>query len=325
MTAQTTRPRLDWRAYLSIARIDYWSKHIFIVPGVIVALALTHVPQPFPYLHILLGFLSACLIASANYTINEWLDSEFDRFHPTKKSRPAVEGRVTGAGVYTQYVVLVTVGLLLAATVGRSFLVISILFVASGVVYNVRPMRSKERRFLDVLTEALNNPIRLALGWTMVAPWSLPPSSLFLTYWFGGAFLMASKRIAEYRFIHTTSGAEAPGNYRESFKYYTETSLMVSAMLFSSLSAFFLATFLVKYKEEFVLSFPLFAALFAYYFALSLRPHSVAQTPEYLYRERLLMMILGGIIFAVAVLSLVDIPFVRNIVQARFTLINLGH
>jgi hypothetical protein len=34
-----------------------------------------------------------------------------------------------------------------------------------GVVYNVKPIRSKELPYLDVLSESINNPIRLLLGW----------------------------------------------------------------------------------------------------------------------------------------------------------------
>jgi 4-hydroxybenzoate polyprenyltransferase len=34
-----------------------------------------------------LGFITAICIASANYAINEWLDRDFDKFHPTKSRR----------------------------------------------------------------------------------------------------------------------------------------------------------------------------------------------------------------------------------------------
>ena len=53
----------------------------------------------------------------------------------------------------------------------------------SGLVYNVSPIRTKEKVYLDVLSEAVNNPIRLTLGWAMVDSTTLPPSSLLLAYW----------------------------------------------------------------------------------------------------------------------------------------------
>ena len=68
-----------------------------------------------------------------------------------------------------------------------------------GVAYNARPVRSKDRAYLDVLSEAVNNPLRFLLGWFALAPYVLPPLSALLAYWMGGAFLMAIKRYSEYR------------------------------------------------------------------------------------------------------------------------------
>jgi hypothetical protein len=39
-------------------------------------------------------------MTSANYTINEWLDADFDRHHPIKRDRAAAAGRITARIVY---------------------------------------------------------------------------------------------------------------------------------------------------------------------------------------------------------------------------------
>lgn len=81
------------KEYLKIARPDHWVKNIFIVPGIITALLLVENSWgDFSVVTIAIGFFATCLIASANYVINEWLDAEFDQFHPTKKVRPVVGG-----------------------------------------------------------------------------------------------------------------------------------------------------------------------------------------------------------------------------------------
>ena len=73
------------KEYLKIARPDHWVKNIFIVPGIITALLLVENSWGnFPAAIIVIGFFATCLIASANYVINEWLDAEFDQFHPTR-------------------------------------------------------------------------------------------------------------------------------------------------------------------------------------------------------------------------------------------------
>src|SRR5699024_5016935 len=118
-----------------------------------------------------------------------------------KSQRAAVQREMSVRVVTLEYGVLLAVGLMLAARVNPTFLVVSVLFACSGVTYNIKPFRTKDRVYLDVLTESLNNPLRLLLGWAMVDGTTLPPASLILSFWFGGAFLMNSKRLAEYRDI----------------------------------------------------------------------------------------------------------------------------
>ena len=53
-----------------------------------------------------------------------------------------------------------------------------------GLAYNVPPVRLKEWPYLDVLSESVNNPLRLALGWFALIPDRFPPCpSRSLTGW----------------------------------------------------------------------------------------------------------------------------------------------
>ena len=42
------------------------------------------------------------------------------------------------------------------------------------------PVRTKDRAYLDVLSESVNDPLRLLMGWFAIIPDALPPSSLIL-------------------------------------------------------------------------------------------------------------------------------------------------
>jgi 4-hydroxybenzoate polyprenyltransferase len=265
-----------------------------------------------------MGFLSAILIASANYIINEWLDREFDAFHPDKSNRPAVNVNLSGGVVYALYAMVSLLGLAVAWTVGPLFFLVSCLFWLSGVVYNVEPMRSKDKPYLDVLSESLNNPIRMMLGWAMIEQSTLAPASLLLAYWMGGAFLMGTKRLSEYREIAAGPGVAVLHRYRKSFQHYTEERLTISVFVYAMFSTFLLGVFLIKYRVEYLLAFPLIVLLFAHYLALSMRSGSVAQKPEKLFREKQLMVISVATVAALVILSFVSVEFLHDFSAPHF-------
>jgi 4-hydroxybenzoate polyprenyltransferase len=306
----------SWRHYIQIARPDHWTKNLFILPGLFLAALAAHTRFSSLVLPLIFGMAATCLISSANYTINEWLDRHFDRFHPKKRSRPSVSARLSAAGVYAQYAALIGAGLLLSAAVNRGFVLASTVLLVMGFFYNVRPFRTKDRVYLDVLSESVNNPIRLCMGWLMVLPDSMPPSSIVLGYWFGGAFLMAVKRLAEFRTIGDQSVA---GMYRQSFKRYDEKSLLASSVFYAMAASLFLGVFLVKYRIELILSFPLIAGLFSWYIRMGLNEDSAAQHPEKLLRERSLMAYVLLLAVVMAVLFVVDIPVLHKLLRLTFS------
>jgi decaprenyl-phosphate phosphoribosyltransferase len=313
-------PSIDrWRCYIALARPDHWVKHIFIIPGIVAALAIAPtLPVNQIFYNIAIGFISACLIASSNYVINEWLDAETDRHHPEKANRPAAAGRITRHFVYLGYAILAVSGLVLAYSINTLFFIASLAFYVSGITYNVRPFRTKDRVYLDVFSEAINNPIRLTLGWAMISSNAIPPLSLVVLYWAGGAFLMAAKRLSEYQYILAEKGPDGPGAYRRSFRYYSFETLLVSCFVYALTATFGIAVFLIKYRAEFVLTFPLIVLLFGYYLYLGLQPISVAQKPEKLHRDGKLILIVLALCTVTAVFAFVDLPGVERITQSSF-------
>ena len=300
--------------YLYIARPDHWFKNIFMLPGMIMGLYYLDFQfdwKTFPVL--LAGILATCFIASANYVINEWLDMESDRFHPVKKNRPAVKAGLKAPIVYTEYALLAISGLGLSYLVSCRFLFTELFFLLMGFIYNVKPFRTKDKVYLDVLSESVNNPIRFILGWLLMGISLFPPSSILLAYWMGGAFLMSTKRFAEYRFINDP---ELAGKYRLSFRYYTEEKLLVSTVFYALCSSFFLAIFLIKHRIELLISFPFLALLFAWYLHIGFEKDSIVQNPEKLYQKKGFILYVFFLAILLVVLLKIDIPalnwFIKN-------------
>jgi decaprenyl-phosphate phosphoribosyltransferase len=199
--------------------------------------------------------------------------------------------------------VLGIVGLALAYSLNEPFFYSAASLLFMGLVYNIPPVRTKEHPYVDVLSESVNNPIRLLLGWFAVNPSEIPPVSLMISYWMIGAFFMAAKRFAEYRSISHIADA---GAYRSSFKHYDDNKLLISMFFYSTAAALFLGVFIIRYHLELILGIPLIAGFFSSYMRVTLKKESAAQSPEHLYRERGLMIYL-----VICVVAFVGLMFIR--------------
>jgi decaprenyl-phosphate phosphoribosyltransferase len=298
------------RAHIQIARIDHWTKNVFILPGIIIPATILR-PQLDATLvaRLLIGFLSACLIASSNYVINEMLDAPYDRLHPTKYLRPAARGLVNFRWGYVQWIVLMLVGLGLAWTVSRSFFAVMAILWLMGCIYNIRPIRTKDLPYVDVLSEAVNNPLRMLAGWYMVTEDLIAPASLLLSYWMVGCYFMGLKRFSEYREIGDSSRAAA---YRKSFGRYTERALIVSVIFYASAAMLFFGAFMIRYRMELVFAFPFVSIVMAIYCNLAFEPDSAVQNPEYLYRQKSLMAAVCVCAFVMIGLLMWDLPWLSR-------------
>lgn len=298
------------RAHISIARFDHWSKNVFVLPGIVVALSVAQSPLDQQLLiRVLLGLLVTGIIASSNYVINEVLDAPFDRLHPIKKNRPAACGLVNLPLAYVQWIAMMVVGLALAWVVGRYFFFVMAFLWIMGCIYNIPPIRSKDLPYLDVISESVNNPLRMLAGWYIVTEARTPPLSLLAAYWMIGCYFMALKRFSEYREINDRGTA---GNYRKSFRYYTERSLLVSVMFYASTAMLFFGAFIIRYRMELVISFPLMALVMALYFHLAFDENSCVQNPEHLHKQKSLMSAVVLCAVVMAGLLFYDIPAVSE-------------
>ncbi len=292
--------------YISIARPDHWFKNVFMLAGVL--LAAFYSPGrlgEFRLVDLLIALIATCLVASSNYVLNEILDAPTDRGHPVKRHRPIPSGLVRVPVAYVEWALLGIIGAAMAWCVNRHLLVSLLALWIMGLIYNVPPVRLKDLPYVDVLTESVNNPLRLLAGWFVVTPAIMPPLSLLASYWMVGAFFMASKRFAEYRMINNPQVA---GDYRKSFRFYDADRLLVSMFFYAATSAMMLGVFIIRYKLELLLAIPFFAGVFSYYLRVTLKDDSPVQNPERLYREHGLVAYLALCVALFVGLMFISIP-----------------
>lgn len=292
--------------HIELARLDHWVKNVFLLPGVVSALALDPRAEAAGVIpRLIIGLLALGLVASSNYTLNELTDAPYDRLHPSKCRRPIPCGRVAIRWAYAQWLLLALAGCSLGFLVSARFTAGLAIFWVLGCTYNVPPLRTKDVPYLDVLSEAATNPVRLLLGWWLVSGSSIPPASLVIAYWLAGSYFMAVKRFAEYRDLSQTMDVAA---YRASLAFFTERTLLVSITFYASSAMLFFGAFIMRYRLELIASFPLVALVMAKYLSLAFEEDGAAQHPEKLYRAGGFMVSLLACTLVMLVLFFADLP-----------------
>lgn len=179
------------RALIKQARPKQWAKNVlvFAAPGAAGVLDNGDFLVP-----TLIMFVSFCMVASGGYFVNDLLDVEHDRNHPTKRNRPIASGAVPiglgwGVGVF-----LLVGGIALAALANWKACVAAAAYVALTAGYSAV---LKHIAVVDLVVVAAFFVLR-AIGGAVAA--DVPMSTWFLlTTSFASLFIVSGKRFAELR------------------------------------------------------------------------------------------------------------------------------
>ncbi|HLY65800.1 MAG TPA: UbiA family prenyltransferase, partial [Chloroflexota bacterium] len=86
------RPSAVLMGLLVSARPKQWTKNVILFGPLVFAYKLF---SPQLLAQALIGFAAFCLVSSATYVLNDVLDVESDRLHPTKSLRPLAAARIS--------------------------------------------------------------------------------------------------------------------------------------------------------------------------------------------------------------------------------------
>ncbi|MFE2960251.1 decaprenyl-phosphate phosphoribosyltransferase [Nocardia tengchongensis] len=166
-------------------------------------------------LHIGVAFVVFCLAASGIYLVNDSLDVEADRAHPTKRYRPIAAGVVPMNLAYALSAVLLTSSILLSFAASSQLAVVMAVYVGIQLAYC---FALKHQPVLDICIVSSGFLLRAIAGGAA--------ADIHLSQWFlliaafGSLFMAAGKRYAEMQ-IALDTGAKI----RKSLQYYTPTYL----------------------------------------------------------------------------------------------------
>ena len=100
---------------------------------------------------VLVGIVAFSAAASSIYIVNDLLDLEADRLHPTKRYRPFASGTVPIRTGMVACVVLAGLALALGATLGAHFLAVVVGYIVLSLSYS---LKLKRMRWIDIFTLA---------------------------------------------------------------------------------------------------------------------------------------------------------------------------
>ncbi len=223
-------------ALIKTMRPRQWFKSFYLLFGAAPAVFLLPSNLFAVSLLVLLGIINLILVQGAAYIINDIADVGDDRKHPKKKFRSIASGAlsITEAKVFAA--VLLSIALLLAYYLDFRILLIDIILFANNILYSLKPVRFKDKKYFDIFTAGLNFPLRVMVGWHLFEPYNQARFSL------------------DYNLISTSVPHEtiqslffnAPPRIIEfSMKFSTVTLSFVSIMILT----YFLAVFLLSLKR----------------------------------------------------------------------------
>lgn len=217
------RPPTGLRTWVKALRVHQWAKNIL----VFVPLLAAHKGLDFGLLvQAALGFVAFSLCASSVYVLNDLLDLDSDRQHPSKRRRPFASGDLpvrVGAGLAP---VLLVAGFSVALLfLPLTFAALLATYYAVTLAYS---LHLKQVMVLDVLVLAGLYTVRIFGGSLAVG---VPTSSWLSTF---SMFLFLSlalvKRLSEVRRLRLSSTeAAAPGRGYLASDYEQLASLGVAA------------------------------------------------------------------------------------------------
>ncbi|GIA54269.1 TPA: UbiA family prenyltransferase [Vibrio cholerae] len=215
------KAKLGPKAALKMFRPHQWLKNLLMFVPMIAAHEVLDLHN---WLFVVLGFLSFSFCASTVYILNDLLDLESDRQHPTKKNRPFASGSISvKTGVITAPVMML-VSIAIGTFIGTSFLSWLGIYFLITCLYSVK---LKQIVLIDCFTLAILYTLRIISGAAAV---ELAPSFWLLAFSISLFFSLSFvKRFSELQTQLLNGKHKAAGR-----GYFTDDAPLIQAIGVSS-------------------------------------------------------------------------------------------
>ncbi len=147
---------------LKLIRPHQWVKNAFVAAPLFFT---PHAVSLASVLTVASGVVAFCVLSSGVYVLNDFLDREADRQHPSKRLRPLAAGTIDARAALGLMTGLILGGLAGAAWLDREFAAIALAYLLVNVAYSTVLKRAS---IIDVMLIALGFVLRVYAGSALV-------------------------------------------------------------------------------------------------------------------------------------------------------------
>jgi 4-hydroxybenzoate polyprenyltransferase len=163
LDVEIIEPRSDLvKPWIKLVRVHQWAKNAL----VFVPLLTSHEFVLGAFAEAIGAFLAFSFAASAVYIVNDLVDLEADRNHPTKKRRPLAAGTVPILAAFPVAVTLIVASFALALSISPLFAGVLLVYLGLTTAYT---FFLKRKMFIDIVTLAALYTLRVIGGAAAIA------------------------------------------------------------------------------------------------------------------------------------------------------------
>jgi 4-hydroxybenzoate polyprenyltransferase len=251
-------------AIVRCLRPKQWTKNLLVFAGLVFTYNLLN---PGMLSRVVLAFIAFCMLSSAGYIWNDLRDAPADRLHPTKRRRPIAAGLVPPWLAATVALALGVAGLLLAFSLGTSFMLVASLYMLLTVSYSIW---LKHLVLIDVFGIAAGFVLRAVGGAVVigvpVSPW------LYVCTVLVSLFLGLGKRRNELEVLEADAAGHRKNLEQYSLELVDQLILIVASVTIMAYSLYTFSAENLPRDHSMMLTIPLVVyGLFRYLYLVRVK------------------------------------------------------
>lgn len=242
-------------------RVKQWTKNLLLFAAAIFSIDTISTMN---FIQVVAAFLMFCFVSSSVYILNDYMDREADRNHPTKRFRPMASGALNPSLAITVGIVLFVSSVATAFVLDVAFGGVLVFYFVLNVAYT---FKLKHIVLFDIMTIAFGFVLRAIAGGLVIeeklTPWFLLCIMLI------SLFLAISKRRHEVQITESD-----PSSHRKVLDHYSSDLLnqMNSIVTTATIICYSLFTFTSGHSLNLMWTIPLVIyGIFRYLYLIHLK------------------------------------------------------